>query len=352
MEVVKYTLLSLLGALILSAAIFWDTTLYLSQAAAGQFHILFGARNIEEVIADPATKPRLKKTLELVQDVKKFGEKELGLTPTANYEKYVDIGRDYLVMVLSASDPVQFKPHTWWFPIVGTVPYKGFFDKSNAEKAAKVLQNEGLETYVRVSPAYSTLGWFNDPLLSTMTLYGEYYLINTVIHESTHATMFIPGGITFNENLASFIGNKGSFDYYAQRFGKESKQYVTAKNFLHDQAIFNDFIDQLYQRLNKMYTSNISREQKLKLKPEIIKEMKEKYTKETIPKYKSNSYKGFTKRTWSNPVILSYKRYYQDMSKFKALYEQQGQDIGQMIKYLKENESSIPEIFKNIKVNK
>ncbi|PKL76558.1 MAG: hypothetical protein CVV27_09640, partial [Candidatus Melainabacteria bacterium HGW-Melainabacteria-1] len=266
---------ALLGVLAASTAI-WamlypDAAAYLMQSAKGQWQLLSQGEPVADLLAQPDTPAELKRQLKLVAEVKAFAEGELGLKATRNYETYLDLKRDYLVMVLTGSPPLKMTSETWWFPIVGTVPYKGYFDKTMGLADQKKLSARGLETHFRPSPAYSTLGWFTDPLLSTMLMYGDDYLVNTVIHESVHATHWISGEVTFNENMASFIGNQGALRFYLQKFGKDSKNYRDALDKLADQERFAAFMNAVGKEMGKLYDSDLSEAEKLKRKPELIK---------------------------------------------------------------------------------
>lgn len=324
------------------AMIYREAAAYLIQSAKGQSQLLFSGQPVTELLSKADTKPELKRQLELVTEVKRFAETQLQLRPTRNYEKYVDLKRDYLVMVLTASPPLKMESRTWWFPIVGTVPYKGYFDKEMGKADQTKLEAEGFETHFRPSPAYSTLGWFTDPLLSTMMQYGEYYLINTVIHESVHATHWIPGEVTFNENMASFIGNQGALQFYAHKHGKSSKIYLDAANKLADQERFAVFMNQTAETLAKMFDSSISDDEKRKRKPELIAELKQRYVKEFLPTLKSDGYAGFEKRDWNNAMLMSYKHYNAEQAKLEEIFNAQGRDIPRMMEFLKQ-----PDVMKH-----
>lgn len=331
------------GGLVLttaSAFIFWEQTLYLWQATQGQLS-LFGGRSISEMLDDPSIDIKLKNQLKLVQEVKQFGETQLGLKPTRNYSRYVDVGRDYLVMVVSASPPLKLENYTWWFPIVGTVPYKGYFNKAKAQEEEMALKTQGYDTNLRPSPAYSTLGWFPDPLLSTMLSYGEYYLVNTIIHESTHATLFIPGHIPFNENLASFVGNKGALAYLAKKYGAGSVPYLDAAHALKDQATFAQFINRVYQRLEQVYRSDAFESGKYEKKAYVISQMKKEYRSKIATSMHSKGYRQFDRIPWNNALILSYKHYYKDQDKFAQIYLKNDKNIAKMLEYIRVNQKDV-----------
>lgn len=320
------------------AAIFPQSAHYLVQSAKGQAQLLLKGEPIDELLKQASTSATLKQNFLLVREVKKFAETQLKLKPTRNYEKYLDLKRDYLVMVLTASPPLKMESKTWWFPVVGTVPYKGYFEKELGLADEKELQAQGFETHYRVSPAYSTLGWFQDPLLSTMMLYGEYYLINTVIHESVHATHWVPGEVTFNENMASFIGNQGGLEFYAHKYGKNSKQYQESKRTLDDQALFTKFMNQVALELDELYQKALPDPEKRKVKQQLIAQLKQRYKKELLPKLKSPGYEGFEKREWNNALLMSYRHYNAEQDKLEEIFNQQGRDIPRMMEFLKQKD--------------
>lgn len=318
--------------------IYRDAVAYLWQSAQGQAELLFTGESVVSVLENASTPDSLKQNLRLVQEVKEYGEKVHKLKPTKNYTKYVHLDRNYLVMVLTASPPLKMTSHTWWFPIVGTVPYKGFFDQEMGKEEEHKLQAEGFETYFRSAPAYSTLGWFHDPLISTMMDYGDYYLINTVIHESVHATLWVPGEVTFNENMASFIGNQGALKFIAHKYGRGSDKYKDAVQKLEDQKTFAEFITVAFEELNAIYTSDRFDANKMEDKQAAIVKLKKRYVDEVLPKIRSKGYAGFENREWNNALIMSYRHYNQDQDKLQEIYARLGEDIPRMMEFLKQKD--------------
>ena len=195
----------LLIAVVVAAAVAACSPGYLLRAAWEEGKILNRRRPISSIVADTATDWETREKLMLVLQARQFAADTLGLNAGKSYTLFSRVDSDTLVMVLSAAYKDRFQPHTWWFPIVGRVPYKGFFDFDDAEKARRKLEARGLDTYLRPSAAFSTLGWFNDPLLSTLLRYDHVSLANTVIHEIFHNTYFAPGQAVFNESLANFV---------------------------------------------------------------------------------------------------------------------------------------------------
>jgi predicted aminopeptidase len=184
---------------------------YVAQAARGQWQIARAARPIGDAIADAATPERTRRLLGAVGSIKAFGASR-GLTATASYERYADLHRPAAAWVVQACAPLAFEPRRWSFPVVGSVPYLGFFDEGAARRAAAALaRDEGLDVNVRTASAFSTLGWFKDPVLSTMLGTGDEALgdlANVVLHESVHATVYVRDQSAFDESLASFVADR------------------------------------------------------------------------------------------------------------------------------------------------
>jgi len=198
------------------AATTGHTGCYYLHLASGQWRILRASRDIEDVLADPATDVALRKRLELVLEAREFAA-GLGLEVDDQYTSYVAWPDDRIVTTVVATRPGQIDPAGFTFPIVGHVPYKGFFERGRAEAEATRLRARGLDVCVLAIPAYSTLGWLADPVTDPMLHYGDHYLVETVIHELVHATVFFPDAADFNEGIASFIGQEGAVRFYARR---------------------------------------------------------------------------------------------------------------------------------------
>ena len=214
--------------------------------------ILWRRKDLNELIAAPDTDPKLKETFTHVLRARDFAL-AFGLKPDQSFTQYSEIDRDVLVWVLSASPKTSLTPKTWWFPIVGRVPYKGFFEKEDGIKEAQGLKDDGYDIFLRPSPAFSTLGWFNDPLLSTMKHYDPVALVNTVIHEILHNTVWIPGHVSFNESLANTVGSVGAIAYFRQETGPDSEYTKLAESRWHDEQIYAKYLEGLLVDVEKFY---------------------------------------------------------------------------------------------------
>lgn len=203
------------------------TVRYLGQAAAGELTMLRGARPISEVLRDPSSPARVRALLARVDQVKAWGQAR-GLRPTRSYEAYSDVKRSAAVYVVQACAPLAFDVKRWRFPLVGSVPYLGFFSEAEARAYAETLAAaEGLDVDVREARAFSTLGHLRDPVLSTMLSEGDSALgdfVNVILHESVHATVYVRGQSAFDESLASFVADHLTLAFLEERKGPGAKE--------------------------------------------------------------------------------------------------------------------------------
>ena len=182
---------------------------YLVESSYHQQKILRSRIPINEYLQRLDLNPEIEKKLKLVQEAKDFAEKNLGLKKSDNYNSYVPLNRPYVTWIVRASENYKLDSYQWWFPLVGHVPYKGFFSEKGALDEAKKFDSS-YDTFVRGVTAYSTLGWFDDPILSPMMRYEDHDLVELIIHETVHATIFIKNQVDFNEQLATFIAQEGT----------------------------------------------------------------------------------------------------------------------------------------------
>jgi predicted aminopeptidase len=226
--------------------------LYIVRAGWEEARILMRREPIDELLAREDTDQNLKQKLQLVLDARAYS-KSVGLVPKGSFTQYSKIDRDVLVWVLSGSSKIALRPVTWWFPIVGNIPYKGFFDKADADKTADALEKRNLDVFLRPSAAFSTLGWFDDPLLSTTVKFDEVALANTVIHEILHNTIWVKDQAPFNETLANFVGSMGAVEFFSARSGAQSAQAQAAAQRWQDELDFARFLEATIKELQPIY---------------------------------------------------------------------------------------------------
>ena len=226
------------GALLLVVLVVVATPLgrYILRAGWEEAKILSRRVPIEKVVADSTTTPELRERLRLVLSARSYAVDTLGLEAGESFTTFAQLDRDTLVLVLSAAYRDRLQAYRWWFPIVGRLPYKGFFKPQDARRARDDFQTRGFDTYLRPASAFSTLGWFNDPLLSTTVRGDTTFLANTVIHELSHNTLFVAGNAEFSESFASFIGSRGAEAFFRSRHAPAAAQAV-ADDWANDQVL-------------------------------------------------------------------------------------------------------------------
>jgi predicted aminopeptidase len=245
----------------------------------------------------------------------------------------VELDRDYLAAVVSASAKDSFTRHEWWFPVVGKVPYKGFFNVEDALKERAKLEKKGLDVWIRGVDAFSTLGWFRDPLYSYMKKYSERHLAELIIHELLHATVYLKGQSQFNEELAEFVGTEGSRLYIEkkQETGSTVPDDAGAVNARADSAAYLAFIRALIAELDGLYKSGLPREEKLQRKAQIIEEAKARFNESYEERFKTDNYRGFIELQVNNAYLELYRLYHEEDHYFKSLYERSGNDLAKFI---------------------
>ncbi len=211
--------------LLLLVVIYVELIVYGLRQGWGQANILWHAKPVEEFIADPAYPDSLKAKLYLIGEIRKFAIDSLGMKDTEVYKKMYDQQGKPVMWVVQACEPFALQSVKWKFPLIGAVPYKGFFREDLALALRDELKEQGKDVMVRNPGGWSTLGWFNDPILSNMLKRSEGDLASLIIHEMVHSTLFIKDSIDFNENLANFIGDKAAGEFIKYKFGVDSRQY-------------------------------------------------------------------------------------------------------------------------------
>jgi predicted aminopeptidase len=286
---------------------------YLTQAAQGQLEILQRARPITEVINDPDTPERTVVLLQEVERVVAFAEAN-GLKRKGTYKKYVELDRPVAVWFVGASKPLAFEPKIFSFPIVGSFPGLGWFDFGEALRFRDKLADEGWDVWLRGAGAYSTGGWFPDPIYSSML--SDYedafrYLINVTIHEMVHVNVLVNDQASFNESVASFVGDRMAEQYIEQRFGPDSEQLAAYRQELVDDAARAELMSRAYQALDSVYQSDATDAEKRKQKQQILAEL------ETNVRFA---------RPPNNAALIGYKTYHVGHDEFEALWQACEQD--------------------------
>jgi predicted aminopeptidase len=259
-----------------------QTINYYSHAALGQLRVLAGREPVPRVLAeldrrreeDPQA-DLLYRRLRLSQEVLAFAEAELGLSAGDRYRTYVDLQRPAVVWNLFAAAPLSLDPHRWCYPVVGCAPYRGYFDRNYAERGARALEEQGLETYLGPVAAYSTLGWFADPLLSSFVTWPEPDLAALLFHELAHGQAWARGDVAFNEAFATFVGREG-LAVWLREHGSGTVQEQRLAALAERRRLLN-LLQRTRTALRQIYRSRFSDSAKLELKARVFAAVGECY---------------------------------------------------------------------------
>ncbi len=294
---------------------------YSMKSAYNQMSILANRESYEVILKKKdLTEDQIRK-IKLSQEVRDFSLQELKLHSNGNYTKVTWLDRPYVVWSVSASDPWRIKPFEWSFPIVGKVPYLGFFNKEEAEQEEKSMSQKGFDTYIRGVSAYSTLGWFADPLLSSMLNYDDEVLAETLVHELVHTTIWVKDNVDFNERLASYAGQKGAELFYLKKDGPKSPTYQKIQDANYDDKLFSIFITDQVKQLDTWY-QNLSAEQKTVANKEArIQQIQIRFKKDLKPRMKSKNWLRFDETKLNNARLMMYRTYLSDFSAFDRVWK-------------------------------
>ncbi|CAN5460859.1 aminopeptidase [soil metagenome] len=301
---------------------------YVLRAGYEQAKILSRRQPITRMVEDPGTDPQTREKLRLVLDARDYAARELGLNAGNSYTTYSWVDSDTLALVLSAARKDDFRAHTWWFPIVGSVPYKGFFSERSARREMARLEARGFDTYLRPTTAFSTLGWFNDPLMNTLLRYDSVGLANTVIHELVHNTFYAAGQAQFNESFANFAGSRGAIEFFCGREGEEAPRCRRARDGWHDELLFGRFLSAMVGELESLYArEDLTFEQKLATREEVFARSQQEFRERVAPELRVARYRAFERERLNNATLIARRLYYRDLDLFDRVYERYGGDL-------------------------
>ena len=298
---------------------------YYAQAVGGHLKVMGAARPIEEILQDPATDPALKKTLENIHVVREFASRELALPDNNSYRNYADLGRPFVVWNVFAAPEFSVEPEKWCMPLVGCVSYRGYYDRDEAERYAAILHKSGLDTYVGGVPAYSTLGYFDDPVLNTFLRLGDTETARTIFHELAHQLVFVEGDTAFNESFAATVEREGLRRWFARNGAPEQQKAFAEQQ--QRRELFVQLVGEYRDRLRALYAACQSREKIRPAKAEIVADMKRAYALLKISWGGDARYDKWFEQDLNNAKIASLSLYTQLAPAFEALLDNEGRDL-------------------------
>ncbi len=326
-------------AVVLSVAVVYlvaaPTGRYLLRAAWEEGKILSRRRPIVELAADPATEAPLRAKLDLVVAARAFARDSLGLRTGQSFTTYSRLDRDTLVLVVSAAYRDRLTSYSWWFPVVGRVPYKGYFDFGQARDAVRDLTARGFDARAGAASAFSTLGWFNDPLLPTTLRADSLTLANTVIHELTHNTYYAPGGAVFNESFANFVGSRGAERFFLARGRPAAAAEVAAR--WQDEKLLGRFWASRYAVVDSTFNAHPGDAApqvalRIALRDSLFGVARQSLIHEYGPRLKTVSVRSVERMRLDNAVLMARRVYLTDVDAFDAVLTKDGGDLRRAVR--------------------
>jgi predicted aminopeptidase len=298
---------------------------YLFHIGSEQGRILWHREKIDKLLETQNLDSESIDKLKLIQKARNYAITKLALNEKGGFVYFTKLEREEIGWNVSASDPLAFSSYTWWFPFAGTVPYKGYFNEKLALDLESDLKKEGLDTRVRVIGGYSTLGWFSDPVLSPQLKWKDHRLVGLVFHEMAHATAYLPGDTDLNESYASFVEEKGLEIYFKEMEGEDSPGLREAKKEKAFREHTFKLLSNYASKLEQVYKSSLTRDEKLKEKQKIIANFKEEVlSQKLVPEKKAEE---FRKRDWNNEDFLGVLRYHSGSESFERIFQKVNRDF-------------------------
>ncbi|MGQ0648342.1 MAG: aminopeptidase [Gemmatimonadaceae bacterium] len=303
---------------------------YVARAAWAEGKILARRRPISDLLADTTTRREVAAKLRVVQSARAFAVRELGLVAEESFTTYSPLDRDTLVLVVSAARRDSLVAKTWWFPIVGRFPYKGFFDFAQAKATAASLRAQSLDTYVRPASAFSTLGWFNDPLLSTTLALDSTDLAATVIHELVHNTLFVKGHVAFNESFASFVGARGAAAFFRGRSSDRAARRVEIE--WEDDKLLGAFWETTAHKIDSVFAvPGRDSTERINARDSVYARMRRVLLDDLAPRMPTVSAERLERIQLDNASLLARRVYASDLYLFDEVHRRAGGTLRQTI---------------------
>lgn len=303
-----------------------DSVGYYWQSIGGHLRVMQAARPLEQWLDDPRTDPALRRRLELARDLRRFAVEQLALPDNDSYTRYVELNRPFVVWNVFATPELSLSLQRWCFPVAGCVDYRGYYDFDEAERYARRMRARGFDAYVGAVPAYSTLGWFADPLLSTFIRYPEAELARLLFHELAHQVAYAPGDTAFNESFATAVEEAGIERWIAVRGDARLAQaYADWSTRRRD---FQSLLARHREQLGALYASTADDALKRARKAEILAALRDEY--ERVRQARWGGFAGYDRwfaQPLTNAHLASVSTYTQWVPAFRALLAREQGDL-------------------------
>ncbi len=293
---------------------------YLLKQGRGQLDLRLNQVSLQEAL-EQESNPEYRRLLMEIPKIKAFAEERLLLRKSDNYTGYYQTSQSGVSFVVTASPKTELKAYTWWFPVLGSVPYKGYFDQDEAAELSAELEEQGYDTWVFAAPAYSTLGWFKDPVTTPMMRRGHYYLASTIVHEMTHETLFVPGAEAFNEQLAAFVGQKGALLYFEEVSGLNRKQLKTLEDRVLKSGLFAETVQRYLPRFQELYSRQQPMVKVMAQRAVLFGELEEEIAR-LFPNLPAD------RKRFNNARLLQFRRYSPDSPVIRKMWLESKNDWG------------------------
>jgi predicted aminopeptidase len=323
--------LTIAGLLVLTAGC--NGVGYYIQSVNGQLEMWSRERPVAEVIGDPGTDEKLRHKLARVEKIRDFASRELRLPDNASYRSYADLGRPYAVWNVFAAPEFSLVPIEWCFPVAGCVSYRGYFDRSAAERSAAALAAEGRDVYIGGVPAYSTLGYFADPLLSTFIHYPDVEVARLLFHELAHQVAYAADDTVFNESFATAVEEEGVKRWLASTGDKAARAEFERRQRAREE--FKRIVERERQELQTLYQSALAPEAMRARKTEILEQMVDEYRSVRDGSGGVAGYDRWFAQRPNNARVASVAIYTQLVPEFQSLLASEGGDLARFYSRVK-----------------
>ncbi|HEY9897690.1 MAG TPA: aminopeptidase [Pantanalinema sp.] len=313
---------------------------YLLKQGYGQASLLFQRESMAAARTDSRLSDEERQRLDVVSQAKAYAIRAIGLKQSGSYDQVIVLDRSAVTYVVAGAPKDKLEPYLWHFPVVGAVPYKGFFDRAEAIAEKEGLEAKGFDAYLRGVAAFSLLGWIPDPLYSPLLKYEAPVLANTIIHELTHGTVFLKGEASFNEGFATFVGNQGGIGFMRERYGADSAEARYAEGMVRDERKFTAFLQTLGARLRELYASSRTPAEKLAEREKVFAEARAQFA--LIP-FETDHNAWFGKATLNNAFLMTLLTYQSNADRFEKVYERLGRDLPAMVQFFRDRVAKQPD---------